>query len=162
MSAPDDRGAKPNAADAHRANVAALYQEMILDHYRRPRNRGKLEHPDIALRKKNPLCGDVIDLQLQFDGDTVREVRFTGEGCAISQAAASMLTQRLKGRSTDEAAQILDRFTRMVHGEEGAADDSLGDLRSLSGVSRLPVRHPCALLASDALAEALASRRQEP
>lgn len=159
MSAPDDRKDSPNAADSRRADVAALYQELILDHYRRPRNRGKLESPDVALRKKNPLCGDVIDLQLQFDGDTVREVRFTGEGCAISQAAASMLTQRLKGKSTAEAAQILDRFTRMVHGEEGAADESLGDLRALSGVSRLPVRHPCALLAWDALGDALASRR---
>ena len=159
MSAPDDRSRAPNAPDAQHANVTALYQELILDHYRRPRNRGKLEHPDVALRKKNPLCGDVIDLQLQFDGDTVRDVRFTGEGCAISQAAASMLTQRLKGKSSADAAQILDRFTRMVHGEEGAADESLGDLRALSGVSRLPVRHPCALLASDALAEALAARR---
>ncbi len=159
MSAPDDRHRAPDAPDAQRANVAALYQELILDHYRRPRNRGKLESPDVALRKKNPLCGDVIELHLQFDGDTVRDVRFTGEGCAISQAAASMLTQRLKGKSSADAAQILDRFTRMVHGEEGAADESLGDLRALSGVSRLPVRHPCALLASDALTEALASRR---
>ena len=145
--------------DGDASALADLYQELILDHYRRPRNRGKLEHPDVVLRKKNPLCGDVIDLQLQFDGDTVREVRFTGEGCAISQASASMLTQRLKGKSTDEAARILDRFTRMVHGEEGATDESLGDLRALSGVSRLPVRHPCALLAWDALADALNSRR---
>jgi nitrogen fixation NifU-like protein len=159
VSAPDDRKDAPNGTDGRRSHVEALYQELILDHYRRPRNRGKLEHPDVALRKKNPLCGDVIDLQLQFDGDTLREVRFTGEGCAISQAAASMLTQRLKGKSTAEAAQILDRFARMVHGEEGAADEELGDLRALSGVSRLPVRHPCALLASDALAEALAAHR---
>ena len=159
MSAPDDRKDAPNGADARRSDVEALYQELILDHYRRPRNRGKLDHPDVALRKKNPLCGDVIDLQLQFDGDTLREVRFSGEGCAISQASASMLTQRLKGKSTAEAAQIMERFTRMVHGEEGAADESLGDLRALAGVSRLPVRHPCALLAWDALADALASRR---
>lgn len=159
MSVPEDRTGAPNGADAHRSNVEALYQELILDHYRRPRNRGKLAHPDITIRKKNPLCGDVIDLQVQFDGDTLRELRFTGEGCAISQASASMLTQRLKGKSTAEAAQIMDRFTRMVHGEEGAGDESLGDLRALSGVSRLPVRHPCALLAWDSLAEALASRR---
>lgn len=159
MSAPEDRTGAPNGADARRSNVEALYQELILDHYRRPRNRGKLEHPDITIRKKNPLCGDLIDLQVQFDGDTLQEVRFTGEGCAISQASASMLTQRLKGKSTAEAAQIMDRFSRMVRGEEGAADESLGDLRALSGVSRLPVRHPCALLAWESLAEALASRR---
>jgi len=159
VSAPDDQGRVPNAQDARRADISALYQELILDHYRRPRNRGKLEHPDVSLRKKNPLCGDVIDLQLQFDGDTLRDVRFTGEGCAISHASASMLTQRLKGKTRAEAAEILDRFTRMVHGEEGAADESLGDLRALSGVARLPVRHPCALLAWDTLAEALASRR---
>lgn len=159
MSAPDDRKDAPNGADAHRSNVEALYQELILDHYRRPRNRGKLEHPDVALRKKNPLCGDVIDLQLQFDGDTLREVRFSGEGCAISQASASMLTQRLKGKSKAEAAEIMDHFTRMVHGEAGGPDESLGDLRALAGVARLPVRHPCALLAWDALAEALGSHR---
>lgn len=151
---------RPADADARRADVVALYQELILDHYRRPRNRGPLEHPDVALRKKNPLCGDVVELQLRFEGDTVREVSFTGEGCAISQASASMLTQQVKGKTAADAARLLQQFTRMVHGDAAAAaDPTLGDLRALAGVSRLPVRHPCALLGWTALAEALAGRR---
>lgn len=151
-----DRSApRPNTA-----RVDAVYQELILDHYRRPRNRGVLEHPDVAVRKKNPLCGDEITLQVCFDDDTVRDLRFAGQGCAISQASASMMTQRLAGRSVAEAAQMLARFTRMIEGDADAATDpELGELRALAGVARLPARHPCALLAWTALADALATRR---
>jgi nitrogen fixation protein NifU and related proteins len=139
--------------------LGALYQELLLDHYRRPRNRGKLEHPDVAISKNNPLCGDVIQLDLQFDGDTVRDLKFTGQGCAISQASASMMTQLLKGKTTAEVEQLARRFTQMIHGDEAAAQDqSLGDLRALAGVARLPVRLKCALLAWGALAEGLAKR----
>lgn len=156
---PSDGAQPPRGSPPGRADVAALYQELILDHYRRPRNRGRLDHPDVTLRKKNPLCGDVVELALRFEGDTVREVAFIGEGCAISQASASMLTQLIKGKPVAQAAQLLERFTRLVHGDEAAATDpSLGDLRALAGVSRLPVRHPCALLGWTALAEALATR----
>jgi len=150
MPPSDEGGAVP---------LGSLYQELILDHYRRPRNRGKLDHPDVTIRKKNPLCGDEIELQIQFDGDTVREVRFGGQGCAISQASASMMTQRLKGKKAAEVNDVLARFTQLVEGNEDAAHDaSLGDLRSLAGVSRLPVRHSCALLAWRALADAIVSR----
>ena len=140
------------------AGLSSLYQELILDHYRRPRNRGRLEHPDVAIQKKNPLCGDLIELQLVFDGDVVRDVRFVGQGCAISQASASMMTQLLKGRTTADAAHAAERFTSMVHGDADAArDPALGELRALAGVARIPVRHPCALLAWSALADALAA-----
>ena len=156
---PPDRSLPPGGADARRADVAALYQELLLDHYRRPRNRGRLDDADAAPRKKNPLCGDVVELYVRFDGDIIQDVRFTGEGCAISQASASMLTQQVKGKSTTQAAHVLDAFTRMIHGDEtAAADPALGDLRALAGVSRIPVRHPCALLGWSALADALASR----
>jgi nitrogen fixation NifU-like protein len=141
------------------SHLTALYQELILDHYRRPRNRGTLEHPDVTVTKKNPLCGDALELQLALDGDTVREVRFTGQGCAISQASASMMTQILKGKSIAEVQRIADRFDDMIHGdEEAAADKSLGDLRALAGVAKLPIREKCALLAWGAVREAVASR----
>jgi nitrogen fixation NifU-like protein len=136
--------------------LSTLYQEVLLDHYRRPRNRGALAEAHVSVAKKNPLCGDEITLQLEFDGDTVRDVKFTGQGCAISQASASMMTQQLKGRSRAEVERLARRFTEMIHGDDAAARDAaLGDLRALAGVSRLPVRLKCALLAWGALAEAL-------
>ena len=149
----------PPSDGAPSPHLGALYQELLLDHFRRPRNRGKLEHPDVAISKKNPLCGDVIELQLAFDGDTVRDLKFTGQGCAISQASASMMTQLLKGRTTAEVEQLAQRFTQMIQGDQAAAQDSsLGDLRALAGVAKLPVRVNCALLAWGALAEGMAQR----
>jgi nitrogen fixation protein NifU and related proteins len=140
--------------------LRALYQEVLLDHYRRPRNRGTLAAADVSVDKKNPLCGDEVTLQIAFDGDTVREVRFTGQGCAISQASASMMTQMLVGRSRAEVERVAARFAEMIHGDDAAAHDAaLGDLRALAGVARLPVRLKCATLAWGALAEALAERR---
>lgn len=139
--------------------LSALYQEVLLDHYRRPRNKGKLPEYDVCVDKKNPLCGDEITLQIDFDGDTVSDVKFTGQGCAISQASASMMTQVLKGRSRTEIERVARRFAEMVHGDDAAARDAaLGDLRALAGVARLPVRLKCAMLAWGALAEALAEQ----
>lgn len=138
--------------------LEAVYQELLLDHYRRPRNRGTLPTYDVSIDKKNPLCGDEITLQIDFEGDTVKDVGFTGQGCAISQASASMMTQLLKGRTRPEVETLARRFTEMLHGDDAAARDAtLGDLRSLAGVSRLPVRLKCAMLAWGALAEALAA-----
>jgi len=137
----------------------AVYQELLLDHYRRPRNRGVIDDADVTIQQRNPLCGDTLTLQLAFDGDRVREAAFNGEGCAISQAAASMLTQLLRGRTLDEAAALRDRFREMMLGDTTAATDkSLGDLRALAGVARLPVRVKCALLAFSALGEVLRER----
>jgi len=139
--------------------VAALYQEMILDHYRRPRNKGTLERADASVEVKNPLCGDEIGLQVAFDGDSVSDLRFSGRGCSISQASASMMTQLVKGKSTEEIGAIRKQFRDLMLGNAPAADDAqLGSLRALSGVARFPARVKCALLAWNALESALAER----
>ncbi|HEU4641218.1 MAG TPA: SUF system NifU family Fe-S cluster assembly protein [Gemmatimonadaceae bacterium] len=145
------------ASDGPAPHLQALYQELILDHYRRPRNQGALEHPDAAIERRNPSCGDIIRLQVAFEDGVVRALRFAGQGCAISQASASMMTQVLQGKPREEVERLSRRFTAMIGGDADAATDrSLGDLRALAGVARLPSRHGCALLAWKALADALA------
>ena len=141
------------------AQVAALYQEMILDHYRRPRNKGNLENADASVEMKNPLCGDEIVVQVAFDGDSVRDLRFSGRGCSISQASASMMTQLVKGKSADEIEQIRKLFRELMLGDSAAAlDERLKSLRPLSGVAKFPARVKCALLAWSALERALTQR----
>ena len=136
--------------------MEAVYQELLLDHYRRPRNRGPVPDADVTVEQRNPLCGDVLTLQLTMDGDRVTSAGFTGQGCAISQAAASMMTQQLRGKTLEEARALRERFRAMILGDaEAAADKSLGDLRALAGVARLPVRVKCALLAFSALDQAI-------
>lgn len=135
---------------------------MILDHYRRPRNKGELEGATHAVTMNNPLCGDVIELMLDVEGDRIREARFRGRGCSISQASASMMTQALEGRSVPEGLELARKFTRLLHGEEEVArDKSLGDLRSLAGVSKFPVRIKCALLGFNCLDEMLGEDSEE-
>ncbi len=108
---------------------------------------------------KNPLCGDEITLQLAFDGDQVRDARFAGQGCSISQASASMMTQLVRGKPAVEVKGLAERFRQMIRGDaEAATDQALGDLRSLSGVAKFPVRVKCALLPWDALSEGLGTR----
>ena len=141
------------------AEVGALYQEMILDHYRRPRNKGTLEKADASVEMKNPLCGDEITLQVAFNADGVDDLRFSGRGCSISQASASMMTQLVKGKSSEEIGAIRKQFRDLMLGSASVADDSqLGSLRALSGVARFPARIRCALLAWNALDSALAER----
>ena len=136
--------------------LSALYQELILDHYRRPRNKGTLDDVTHSVSLNNPLCGDEIDLQLRVDGDVIREARFIGGGCSISQAAASMMTQLLKDRSIPQALALADRMSAMMHGDQAAAQDkTLGEMRALAGVSKFPVRIKCALLPWNALTDAL-------
>jgi nitrogen fixation NifU-like protein len=141
------------------AEIAALYQEMILDHYRRPRNKGVLENADASVQMKNPLCGDEIGLQVHFGGNGVDDLRFSGRGCSISLASASMMTQLVKGKTTGEIDAIRTRFRDLMLGDTTAANDAqLGSLRALSGVARFPARVKCALLAWNALESALAQR----
>lgn len=137
------------------AQISALYQEMILDHYRRPRNKGEIENPDETIVMKNPLCGDEITIQLRYDGDEVADVGFVGRGCSISQASASMMTQLVKGKKVDEIESLRGQFREMVMGGENVDEKSLGSLRALSGVAKFPARVKCALLAWNALEEAL-------
>ncbi len=137
------------------APLNALYQQLILEHYRRPRNRGTLEAPDVEVRMNNPTCGDEIVLQLRLRDGVVESVRFAGQGCSISQASASMMAQRLEGKRLEEADALAARFREMLHGSaEAAGDKALGDLRALAGVARFPVRVRCAMLAWNALEEA--------
>src|SRR5213082_1098097 len=98
--------------------LSALYQELILDHYRRPRNKGALDGATHSVSLNNPLCGDEIDLQLRVDDDVIREARFIGRGCSISQAAASMMTQLVKDRSIPQALALADRMSAMMRSEE--------------------------------------------
>ncbi len=136
------------------SSLQDLYQQVILDHYRRPRNKGPLAGATHTLTLNNPLCGDVIDLMLKLEGDRIAEVGFEGKGCSISQASASMMSGLLKGRTVQDALDVMDTFTRMLHGDtDAAADAGLGDLRALAGVSKFPVRVKCALLAWDCLQE---------
>jgi len=138
--------------------LESLFQDLILEHYKRPRNKGQLEQPHASVHMNNPTCGDEVLLQLRFAGDLVEEVRFTGHGCSISQASISMMTALLKGKSRAHALEIAALFTAMMHGDQDAPRDKrLGDLRALAGVAKFPVRVKCALLGFNALEEALGS-----
>lgn len=143
-------------------NLSSLYQQLILEHYRNPRNKGELTEKTVEIHMANPVCGDEIRLQLRIEDDQIVDARHVGQGCSISQAAVSMMTTLLKGRPLDEAEGVARRFTEMMQGDEDAArDKSLGDLRALQGVSKFPVRIKCALLAFDALQEAIKKDREE-
>jgi len=136
--------------------LASLYQQLILEHYRTPRNKGELPESTVEIHMRNPSCGDEIRLQLRIEDGRIADARFTGQGCSISQAAVSMMTQLIKGRALDEADAVAERFKAMMHGDaEAAKDKSMGDLRALAGVARFPVRVKCALLGFDAMQEAL-------
>jgi nitrogen fixation NifU-like protein len=134
-----------------------LYREVILDHYRHPRNRGRVEEPDAEVRGVNPLCGDAIVLSLRMLDGQIDEIRVEGKGCSLCQAAASMLTCAVKGKRPTDAWEITALFKRMML-EDGAADgfpDEMDDLRSLAGVKRYPVRIKCVLLPWNVLLQAL-------
>ena len=131
-----------------------LYREIILDHYRRPRNRGELAEPTQRVEGVNPVCGDEIHLDLDIEDGTIRDVSFWGSGCSISQSSASMLTDRLKGCSIEEAERVMAKVRAMLM--EGAAPDAeIGDLEALEGVAKLPVRVKCALLSWNVLQEGI-------
>ena len=142
-----------------------LYREIILDHYRTPRNRGELESPPaVESRGHNPLCGDEITLYLLVDGEgddaIVSDVKIGGQGCSISQSSASMMTQAVIGKSVGEARALIRRFRSMmgledVESQPGDDDIDLGDLEALQGVVKFPVRIKCAVLGWNTLADAL-------
>ncbi|MCC7003423.1 MAG: SUF system NifU family Fe-S cluster assembly protein [Gemmatimonadaceae bacterium] len=139
------------------AALDALYQEIILDHYRRPRNFRTLPEATCSADGKNPNCGDALTVWLKFDGDVVSDVSFQGVGCAISKASASLMTQAVKGKSREEAAVIFEKVHRLVTGTEADAvvTKELGQLRALAGVSKVPMRVKCASLAWHALKSAM-------
>jgi nitrogen fixation NifU-like protein len=138
-----------------------LYQAVILDHSRRPRNFGPLPDATVTVSGDNPTCGDEIALSLKLDatGDRLENVGFTGSGCSICMASASMMTQKIKGRTRAEADALLQDFQAMITGRtEGEPPKVLGDLRLLGGVRKFPQRVKCATLGWHALKQALAER----
>ena len=143
------------AIDRETPPLNSLYQQLILEHYKHPRNKGALEDADARAHLNNPACGDEVWLMLKLDGDRIVAAKFVGEGCSISQSSISMMTQLLVGRTQAEAEELARKFTALMHGDaEAAKDRALGDLRALAGVSKFPVRVKCALLGWNALEEA--------
>ena len=132
-----------------------LYQEIILDHGQRPRNFGELDDRTHEAEGFNPLCGDQVRVHVLLSGDRIEDIRFSGRGCAISTASASMMTQILKGKTVEEAFELFDRFRLAVTSDsDGEAD--LGELGCLTGVKRFPTRVKCATLAWHAMKTAIA------
>ena len=133
--------------------VDDLYRDVILDHFRSPRNSGRLESPDVTSDEYNPICGDRVVLDLAISDGRIAQATFTGEGCSITQASASMMTELLPGLTASEALSLWQTFDRMMDGDEAAASElqTRGDLHALSAVRRFPVRIKCALLAWKAL-----------
>src|SRR5476651_1068614 len=131
------------------SDLTELYQEVILDHNRRPRNFGALADATGHAKGHNPLCGDRLTLYLKMNGDRIENISFDGSGCAISKASASLMTDALKGLTTDEATKLFDHFHRMVTSstDQPIDDDAVGKLAVLGGVREFPVRVKCASLA---------------
>lgn len=143
------------------SDLQDLYQELILDHYKRPRNRGRIENPDGSAEGHNPLCGDRLALTLRLEDGVIRDVRFEGSGCAISTASASIMTEAVKGKTPEQAEALFRRFHALVTGNGTAPDAAapdLGKLQALLGVRKYPVRVKCATLAWHTLEAALEHR----
>ena len=137
-------------------DLRELYQQVILDHNKNPRNFREMAPPATRVEGFNPLCGDHYTVFLQVDGDTIKDVSFTGNGCAISKASASVMTSTIKGKSKGEASQLFDTFHKLVTGDATGLDAAdLGRLAAFSGVSEFPARVKCATLAWHTLRTAL-------
>ena len=132
-------------------NLDQLYRSVIMDHYKNPRNKGVLADNTITIDMNNPTCGDVIHLTLQVENDIVQDAKFEGEGCSISMASASMMTQIVKGKNVNEATKLAHVFSDLMLGKD--IDDSidLGDIEALAGVAKFPARIKCATLAWKAM-----------
>ena len=140
-------------------DVDDLYQDVVLDHSRRPRNFKPIEDADRSQEGFNPLCGDRITVYMTLDGEVISDVSFEGSGCAISKASASMMTESIKGKSRAEAEDIFGSFRAMITRESDAVDrEKLGDLEILEGVSAYPTRIKCATLSWHAMHAALADK----
>jgi nitrogen fixation NifU-like protein len=137
------------------SDLSDLYQEVILDHNKRPRNYGKLAESSHHAEGYNPLCGDRLDLFLQVDHEVITGVAFVGSGCAISKASASLMTDAVKGRSVADVLRLFERFHRMVTTPPDVPVEDLGKLSALAGVREFPVRVKCASLAWHTLKAAL-------
>jgi len=132
-----------------------IYKEVILDHYKSPRNKRELPGAELRCHANNPLCGDEITVFAHLEGDTVHEVTFQGAGCSISQSSASMMTEAVTGRTVDDAKALAADVRGMMAGEVDPEEDRFGDLVALKGVVKYPIRIKCAVLAWDVLQDAL-------
>jgi nitrogen fixation NifU-like protein len=132
-----------------------IYKEVILDHYKSPRNKRELPDAELSCSQNNPLCGDEITVFVNVKDGQIAEVAFQGAGCSISQSSASMMTEAVQGRTVDEARGLTNDFRGMMAGELEPDEDEFGDLIALKGVVKYPIRIKCAVLAWDVLQEAL-------
>jgi nitrogen fixation protein NifU and related proteins len=132
-----------------------LYRELILDHYRHPRHREKLADADVVAEGYNPVCGDEIEMQLKFDGDTLTGIGLIGRGCSISQASGSMMSDLVLGKDTGEIRRLSDEFKTMMTDAGVRVPEDLGDLEALQGVAKFAVRVKCATLAWHTLADGI-------
>ncbi|KGR91647.1 nitrogen fixation protein NifU [Ureibacillus massiliensis 4400831 = CIP 108448 = CCUG 49529] len=132
-------------------NLDQLYRSVIMDHYKKPRNKGSLEENSVTIDMNNPTCGDRIHLTLKINNGIVEDAKFDGEGCSISMSSASMMTDIIKGKKVEEALELADIFSKMMLGEDYDDKYDLGDVEALQGVSKFPARIKCATLAWKAM-----------
>jgi len=137
-----------------------LYRRVIMDHYKNPRNRGKLDESAVTVNLNNPTCGDSITLQLEIGDGIVKQAKFTGEGCSISMSSASMMTEAVQGKTLEEALALAERFSSFIKGEPMEFEE-LEDIESLSGVSKFPARIKCATLSWNALRKGIELEKQQ-
>ncbi|QHW30662.1 SUF system NifU family Fe-S cluster assembly protein [Paenibacillus rhizovicinus] len=136
-----------------------LYRRVIMDHYKNPRNRGTLDEDSLTINLNNPTCGDRITLQLQVEDGVVKQAKFTGEGCSISMSSASMMTEAVQGKTTEEAMALATKFSSFIKGEITEFDE-LEDIEALSGVTKFPARIKCATLGWNALRKGIEHQQQ--
>lgn len=132
-------------------NLDQLYRSVIMDHYKKPRNKGTIEGDSVTIDMNNPTCGDRIHLTLKINDGIVEDAKFDGEGCSISMSSASMMTEVIKGKKVEEALELAQIFSNMMLGEEIDDKYDLGDVEALQGVSKFPARIKCATLAWKAM-----------
>lgn len=136
-------------------NLDALYRQVIMDNYKKPRNRGVLGDDSVTVDLNNPTCGDRIQLTMKVEDGIVQDAKFEGEGCSISMSSASMMTQAVKGKKVEEALKLSTIFSNMMQGKEYDDSVDLGDIEALQGVSKFPARIKCATLAWKAMEKGL-------
>ncbi|REJ10054.1 Fe-S cluster assembly sulfur transfer protein SufU [Halobacillus trueperi] len=143
-------------------NLDTLYRQVIMDHYKNPRNRGSIDGNPMTVDMNNPTCGDRIQLQLLIEDGHVQEAKFDGEGCSISLSSASMMTQAIKGKPVDEALKMSELFSELMQGNDvDEGDIDLGDIEALQGVSKFPARIKCATLAWKAMEKGVDEEKQD-
>nr|WP_144928449.1 SUF system NifU family Fe-S cluster assembly protein [Paenibacillus bovis] len=142
-------------------NLDTLYRQVIMDHYKNPRNKGSLADGSLTVDMNNPTCGDRIHLTMKVKDGKVTDAKFEGEGCSISMASASMMTQTIIGQNVEQAMKLSQIFSEMIQGNDYELDDSvdLGDIEALQGVSKFPARIKCATLAWKAMEKGLAEQK---